>query len=88
MKKAKAKYMSPFRANSEKKVCTLNRDNISIKNGWILVDGYDVSIGQQAEGEGGAIIVRLSRVEFAKLARWFFTEQKLRSRDNGNGNGR
>lgn len=78
MKKTKAKYMSPFRANTEDRVCKLNRDNIYTKNGWILVDGDDVCIARQVEGEAADAVVRLPRAEFAKLARWFFTEQKLR----------
>ena len=76
--------MSPFRANHIDKVCRLNRDNINTKHGWILVDGDRVSIARQTTGARASAIVSLPRAEFARLARWFFTEQKLKeSADNG-----
>jgi hypothetical protein len=84
-KKSTPKYMSPYRADTTDKVCSLNRDNINGEDCWILTDGYTVTVTAQKPGEGPTGQVSLPRAQFAKLARWFFTEQKLRQRRANNG---
>lgn len=74
------RYMSPFRAAGEKKVVQLNRDNLDGEDCWILTDGYRVTITAQKAGESPTGQCSLPLKQFAKLARWFFTEQKLREK--------
>jgi hypothetical protein len=70
-------YLSPEEALGDKKVAMLNRSTISTRSGWILTDGYKVSLVKQKQGEAHTASVEFTPREFAKFARWYLSPQKL-----------
>lgn len=44
------KKLSPIDANSNNKVCSLNRDNLSTKDYWIIADDISISLYKQKNG--------------------------------------
>lgn len=74
-----AKTLSPQRANTLDKVCTLNRDNFSRPDYWIITDTDEVTICKQRDGESQEESVTIPKSEFDKLIRWYTRPQKIRS---------
>lgn len=75
------KKLSPRKARTFNQICSLNRDNLSSKHGWIVVDDEgSVTIAEQANGCEAKGIVRLPRREFNRLVDWYNKEQELRPR--------
>jgi len=72
--------MAPCEAGSLEDVCRLETDNHSVKRGWIMFDGGEVSLVNQISGEDSTGTVTFSRREFEALVRWWQRPQKLSAR--------
>lgn len=72
----KQKLLSPAHAKNLDEVCSLRRDNFNTQNGWILTDGFDVTIAKQKDGEPSTESVTFSRKEFNRLVSWYFRPQR------------
>lgn len=78
----KTKMLSPMQARTDEQVCSLNRDNTTTGDFWILSDGITVTITHQVLGESPKASVSVPCAEFNKLVRWYMRGQKIRSKRN------
>lgn len=77
--------MNPCEATSLKKVCDLKRDNLSIGDSWVMIDGDHVTIMNQKTGEDATGDVTLSYAQMRRFARWFlFGEVKPKNKKHVN----
>lgn len=67
------KRKRPIDARTFKDVCALTRDNIDSKHFWLMIDGGDVVIAEQTNGEALKNKLSIPRAEFDRLARWYVT---------------
>ena len=72
----KQKMLAPAHAKNTDEVCSLRRDNFGIPTGWILTDGFNVTIAKQKDGEPSTESVTFSRQEFNRLVSWYFRPQR------------
>lgn len=73
--------MTPRKAVYPRDIYGLRSDNHSTKQGWIALDGGEVTICAQRPGElprGSTGTVSLSRRDFNALVDWYNRPQKLR----------
>lgn len=59
-------------------ICKLQTDNHSLKEHWIITDGYTVSLANQRSGEPATEIISMPKAKFDKLIEWYFKPQKER----------
>ena len=71
-------YLAPEECRTNRELCALIRENIETPNGWILVSESHVTVARQRAGHPNEGMVSLPHKEFAKLARWFLTPQKIK----------
>jgi hypothetical protein len=76
MKRKELKPLSPQAARTNQQICSLRRDNLSARGGWIMIDENTVSIAQQTPGESAVAIAKLSRRDFERLVAWYYRPQK------------
>jgi hypothetical protein len=76
----KPKMLAPAHARTIDEVCTLRTDNFSIPSGWILTDGYQVTISKQKAGAPSTESVTFTRQEFNRLVSWYFRPQRTGKR--------
>jgi hypothetical protein len=82
-KKSKAlKPMSPHEARAFKDICTLQSDNYSTAEGWLMIDGSEVVLCKQRAGEPAVASVKLTRGAFKRMIDWYLRPQE-RTADNG-----
>lgn len=75
------KPMSPSEVRTFEQICSLKRDNISVRTGWILLNGAnEVVLVKQKNGERATGEVSFTRKEFTRLAQWYLTPQKREKR--------
>lgn len=67
------KKLTPRTANTFRKVCKLQRDNISTRNSWMLLGGTHVSITNQKTGENPTGNVKLTKKEFERFIKFYET---------------
>jgi hypothetical protein len=80
--KKKLKPMSPYEARIHKDICSLQSDNYNTAEGWILIDGDQITLAKQRAGEESKGSVTLSRAAFKRMIDWYLRPQD-RSSDNG-----
>ena len=80
--KKKLKPMSPHEARNLKDICSLNSDNYNTAEGWILIDGNQVTLAKQCAGESSQGSITFSRAAFKRMLDWYLRPQG-RSTDNG-----
>lgn len=75
----KSKKLSPKEAKTIKEVCSLETDNYSTKDFWIMVDpcNKDVTIMNQRVGESATQKISIHKKDFNKLIEWYLKDQKL-----------
>lgn len=76
MKQKELKPLSPQAARTEKQICSLRRDNLSARGGWLMIGENSVTIAQQKPGETAAGMATLSRRDFERLVAWYYRPQK------------
>jgi hypothetical protein len=59
-------------------VCTLQRDNYTYGEHWILSDGYNVTVTTQARFEAPKQSITMPRREFNKLIKFYTKQQPVR----------
>lgn len=69
--------MRPYDADTEKKVCELQRDSIDVGRTAFSIDEYHVYLAREDRGAEGRI--EIPRKEFRKIVDWFLTEQASRT---------
>jgi len=67
---------APMDIRSFDDACALKTDNHDCKSGWIIVDGNNVSLSTQRDGEQPTGSVSFKRGDFNKLVRWYTKPQK------------
>lgn len=69
--------MKPYDAKTLDEVCSLERDNISFGDFWILSDGHTVSLRKQKQGEMPSEGIQVPRATFNKMVDWYLKDQKV-----------
>lgn len=72
----KKKLLAPAHAKNVDEVCSLRTDNFNIPTGWILTNGFQVTIARQRNGEPSTDSVSFSRKEFNRIVSWYFRPQR------------
>lgn len=67
--------MTPRTARTMRELVSLERDNYETKDGWIIVDGFSVTVAAQESGKSPTGIVKLNRRTFNALIDWYNREQ-------------
>jgi hypothetical protein len=76
-KRIPLKPMSPSEVRTFDQICSLQRDNLNCRTGWILLNGANsVVITKQKPGEASTGSVEFTHAEFTRLAQWYLTPQK------------
>jgi hypothetical protein len=73
-----AKTMSPKQARTDEQVCSLNRDNQTFGDYWIIGGGDNVYIACQPEGCPAESNISIPRDVFIRMVNWYQRPQKLR----------
>ena len=73
------KVKRPYDCGSFDEVCELQTDHHELKNWWISVDGYEVSIYEQRSGETVHSSVSVPKRQFDALVQWYMRQQKVRT---------
>lgn len=68
--------MTPRQAKTFKQICQLQTDNKDTKEGWIIIDGGNVSLCNQRRGESATGDVKFSRRAFNALIDWYNRDQR------------
>lgn len=78
-KKAKTlQPMSPHEARMLGEICSLESDNYSTSEGWIMIDGPEVTLSKQRIGEERTGKVTFSRAAFKRMIDWYLRPQQRR----------
>ena len=70
--------MTPRRAVKLDDICKLQTDHHDTCDAWIIIDGPQVTISKQRNGEPRTASVTLSRRSFNVLIDWYNRDQKVR----------
>jgi hypothetical protein len=70
--------LSPQKANTLKKLCSLNRDNKALKNYWILVEESTVTLCKQTAGSVAEQHVTIDKRAFDNLIAFYQAEQEIK----------
>lgn len=73
----KIKSVSIRKANTEKQICSVYRDNLSTEDYWIMGNPDSVTIAKQRNGESSEWIVQIPKKDFNKLIDFYNREQKI-----------
>lgn len=65
--------ITPKTANTNKKLCSIKRDNFSCNGSWILVGENDVNISNQFNGKERTGHVVMSKKVFERLIKFYET---------------
>jgi len=65
--------LTPKTANTDEKICKMKRDNILLKEYWLLVNPNTVSISKQKLGEKGEWLVEIPKREFNRMIKFYET---------------
>lgn len=69
--------MSPHEARTLNQLCSLQRDNLNVRSGWVLLNSTGtVVLRNQKAGEQPTGGVEFTRAEFERIAKWYLTPQK------------
>lgn len=79
----KLKAMSPHEARTNDEICSLQSDNYSTAEGWLMIDGNRVTICQQRDGERAASMASFSRGAFKRMLDWYLRPQKRTDTSTG-----
>ena len=71
------KTMAPCECKNLDDVCRLQTDNHDLKNYWIMFDGFEVTLTQQAMGEPSKAKISMPKRQFDALVAWYQRQQKL-----------
>lgn len=74
MKKVKA----PIECKTFNDICNMPRDNLTLKDFWILTDGYEVTLARQKLGHEAEEIISIPKAVFNKFARWYMTGRMVK----------
>lgn len=75
------KELSPRDAKSLDEICSLQTDNCSTKDAWIIItDGDHVTIQMQRNGESSTGAINIKKSNFNRLIDWYNRPQKKRNR--------
>lgn len=74
------KKFSPQTATTFSKICSLDTDNHSTKNYWIIIDEVSVTLAEQQSGKPANTSISITRKDFNKLIEWYQTPQKFNNR--------
>jgi hypothetical protein len=80
MKKKQPPTLSPKEARTFSRICSLQRDNITFGDYWMLVQERTVVISKQKVGESRAESAELPRHIFEKFIAWYEKPQKVTRR--------
>lgn len=65
--------LTPKTANTTNKLCQLERDNVSTRNSWVLVEERYVHITNQKSGNPSIGSVRMTKKEFERFIKFYET---------------
>ena len=68
-----ASKLTPKTANTNEKICKMKRDNISLKDYWLLVNPSSVSISKQRLGEKGEWLIEIPKRQFNRMIKFYET---------------
>ena len=68
--------MTPRQAVTFKDICKLQSDNRDTAEGWIIIDGCQVTLCNRKRGELSTGQVTFSRRAFHALIDWYLRDQK------------
>ncbi len=71
------KTLSARNATTEKKLCSIGRDNIDTKNFWISVSRRTVTLTEQTNGEKAKSQITIPKKDFNKFVDFYNREQKI-----------
>jgi len=67
------KKLTPREAKTYHQICALDRDNLSTRKGWIIVDVGKVTLVNQRPGHELSGEVTFTRAQFERLIDWYNT---------------
>lgn len=76
-KRIPLKPMSPSEVKTYDQLCSLQRDNINVRTGWMILNGpNEVVLSNQMPGGERTGKVSFTRAEFTRFASWYLAPQK------------
>jgi len=70
------KKLSPRNAKTENELCSLQSDNKSVKDYWIMIEGAKISIAKQTLGSEADWCFSIPKRQFNALIDWYNKEQE------------
>jgi hypothetical protein len=70
--------LSPQKANTLKKLCSLRQDNKALKDYWILVEEATVTLCRQTTGTATEQSITIPKRQFDSLIAFYQAEQKIK----------
>jgi len=64
---------TPKTANTEKKICSMERDNYATKDFWLLTHEKHIVIAKQRAGEQAEFMVEIPKKDFNRLIKFYET---------------
>jgi phage I-like protein len=65
--------LTPKTANTEEEICKLNRDNVSTKNYWFLVEENHITLAKQKSGEQAEAAISIPKKTFNAFIKFYET---------------
>ncbi len=72
------KTKRPIDCGNEDQVCELQTSLHTLKNFWILTEGYRVSLYEQKSSESPTQHITIPKRQFDALVEWYMREQECR----------
>lgn len=64
---------TPRTANTNNKICSMKRDNVSTKNYWMLTGEKHITIAKQKSGEQNEWMVEIPKKDFNRIIKFYET---------------